>query len=88
MNTIEKKIDPEYFDAIESGRKKFELRLGDFNVAEGDVLVLREFDREKQTYSGRSLEKKVTYVRKFDVNKLWWPIEDINQHGLQIINFD
>ena len=86
MNTIEKKIDPEYFDAIESGKKKFELRLGDFDISEGDILVLREFDREKQAYSGRSVEKKVTYVRKFDVNKLWWPIEDINRHGLQIIN--
>ena len=88
MNKIEKKIDPEYFDAIVSGKKKYELRLGDFEISDGDILILREFDRSTQAYTGREVEKKVTYVWKFDISKLWWSLEDINRHGLQIIGIE
>jgi ASC-1-like (ASCH) protein len=42
MTTIRKKIQPQYFDAILSGKKNFELRLNDFDVKEGDVLILEE----------------------------------------------
>ncbi len=44
MAIINKKIWPEYFDAITSGKKKYELRLNDFEVNEGDTLVLEEWD--------------------------------------------
>lgn len=40
MASIKKKIWPEYFDAVASGKKKYELRLDDFVVKEGDTLVL------------------------------------------------
>lgn len=88
MHKIEKKIDPEYFEAIASGKKKYELRLGDFEIAEGDVLVLKEYDRTKGEYTGRNIEKRVTYVKKFNVNNLFWPIKDINQYGLQMISLE
>lgn len=39
-----KKVWPEYFENILSGKKKYELRLNDFDVKEGDVLVLEEWD--------------------------------------------
>jgi len=42
MTTIKKKIWPEYFEAVESNKKKFELRLNDFEINEGDTLVLEE----------------------------------------------
>ena len=42
MVRIEKKIVPQYFDAVASGKKKHELRLADWACKEGDVLVLRE----------------------------------------------
>ncbi|MBN2198110.1 DUF3850 domain-containing protein [Candidatus Wolfebacteria bacterium] len=32
MATIKKKIRPEYFELVSSGKKKFELRLADFDV--------------------------------------------------------
>lgn len=42
MTNIHKKINPEYFNAILSGKKNFELRLNDFDINEGDTMVLEE----------------------------------------------
>lgn len=88
MNKIEKKIWPEYFDAVVSGKKKFELRLNDFEIQEGDALFLREWDPKTKQYTGRTIEKKVTYVGKFNIDKLFWPEEDIKQKGLQVISLE
>ncbi len=85
---IKKKIWPEYFEAIISGKKKYELRLNDFDVNEGDVLILEEWDPTTKEYTGRSCSKKVTYVGKFDINDLFWPKEDIEEKGLQVISIE
>ena len=37
---IEKKIWPEYFDDVKSGKKKFELRLADFRMLVALLLVM------------------------------------------------
>jgi hypothetical protein len=87
MATIKKKVWPEYFDAIVSGKKNYELRLNDFEVNEGDVL-LEEWDPATKGYTGRTVEKKVTYVGKFKMDKLFWPIEEINEKGIQIISLE
>lgn len=88
MATIHKKILPEYFDAIASGKKKFELRLNDFHIEAGDTLVLEEWDGKKKEYTGRQLEKKATYVRAFKIDELFWPKEEILEKGIQIISFE
>lgn len=88
MATIEKKIWVDYYEDLLSGKKKYELRLGDFKVKEGDTLFLREWDKNKNEYTGRELKKKVTYARKFDVNNLYWPKEEIDKHGLQILSLE
>lgn len=48
MAAIHKKIWPEFFELIMSGKKKTEVRLGDFEVHEGDVLVFEEWDKDRQ----------------------------------------
>ena len=84
---IEKKVLKKYFQLILDGKKTYELRLGDFECKEGDMLVLKEWDEGKKEYTGRVLEKTVTYVGK-NINKLpFWTEEEINKHGLQIISF-
>ena len=88
MAVIKKKIKPEYFKHVLSGKKKAELRLADFKVKEGDTLVLREWDAEAKSYTGRMVRKKVTYVGKFKTNSLHWPEEDIKKYGLQIISME
>ena len=88
MAVIEKKIWPEYFDAVVSGKKKYELRLNDFDAKVGDTLVLKEWNPETKKYTGHSVEKKITYVGKFDINKLFWPKEEIEKRGLQIFSIE
>lgn len=83
---IEKKIRPEFFDKISSGEKNFELRLADWECAPGDILVLREWDPEKKDYSGRVLEKEVSYVLKTKDVKFFTP-EEIEKYGWRIISF-
>lgn len=88
MAIIKKKIWPEYFEAVASGEKKYELRLDDTAINAGDTLLLEEWDPHKKVYTGRTTEKKVTYVGHFDVEKLFWPLEEVKEKGLQIISLE
>ena len=54
------KILPEYFDAIVSGKKTFEVRFNDRDYQVDDILLLQEWVDGQ--YTGRSLEVKVTYL--------------------------
>ena len=60
MAIIHKKVWPEYFEKIISGKKKLELRLADFEINEGDILVLEEWDKDKKEYTERKIEVTVT----------------------------
>lgn len=86
MAKIEKKVWPKYFAAILRGDKTFEIRLADFDCRQGDVLVLREWNPEKKTYTGRTLEKQVIYVVKTK-DLPFWSQEEVKKYGYQIIGF-
>ncbi len=88
MSVIKKKVWPEYFNAIASGKKNYELRLDDFKVKEGDILVLEEWNPETKQHTGRKVERKVTYVGKFKIDKLFWPEEEVKEKGIQIISLE
>lgn len=82
----EKKVLPEYFQQIHNGKKNFELRLADWECQTGDTLVLREWNPLTQEYTGRTLEKEITYVLKTkDID--FWSKEEIDRYGYQIISF-
>jgi len=85
---IEKKVWPKYFEAIVSGKKRYELRLADWECKEGDILVLREWNPETKEYTGRQIEKKVAYVTRFKLDDLFWSKEEIEKHGIQIISLE
>jgi 8-oxo-dGTP pyrophosphatase MutT (NUDIX family) len=87
MSTIHKKVWPVYFEKILSGQKKLELRLADFDIQEGDDLMLEEWDPEKKAYTGRQIETTVTYVLKTK-HQPFWPQEDVDRYGFQIIQFE
>lgn len=85
MAIIKKKITPEYFELVSNGKKKFELRLADFNVEEGDTLLLEEYKEGKPT--GRKVEKRVGYILKFDLDK-FGQRKEIEEKGLYVISIE
>lgn len=87
MAIIRKKIWKEYFGQVASGKKKFELRLADFEIKEGDILVLEEWDKDKKEYTGRKVEVIATYILKTKGQTFWSP-EEVEKYGFQIIQFE
>lgn len=65
MRVHELKTDPKYYERVLLGQKRFELRLNDRGYQLGDVLILREFDRHRDKYSGRVLTVKVKFVTDY-----------------------
>ena len=84
MAVIKKKIWPEFFKLVESGKKKFELRLADFKVKKGDTLILEEYNPKTKKYTGRKIKKKVKSLIKINPAKMY-PIKDIKKHGFYIM---
>lgn len=55
------KVWPEFWPALESGEKTFEIRYNDREFRVGDTLLFREWSMVTG-YSGRELRKRVTYL--------------------------
>lgn len=53
---------PDFFEAVRTGRKTFEVRLNDRDFRVGDRLQLNEFDPETEQYSGRAYAVDVVYL--------------------------
>ncbi len=85
MKFIKKKAWPEYFEKVLSGEKTYDLRLADWKIEPGDVLLLQEWDPEAQIYTGREISKKAGYVGKTKPNDIWTN-EEIDKYGYQIIS--
>ncbi len=86
MAIIQKKIWPKYFELVKSGKKKFELRLADFKIKQGDILLLEEWNPKTKKYTGRKIKKKVNYVLKFRLNDFGQK-KEIEKKGLYVIQF-
>ena len=74
----ELKILPKYFQDVIEGIKTFEIRKDDRDFKIGDILLLEEYDSNKEyvdindnltNYSGRKIVKEITYILK-DVDGL------------------
>lgn len=86
MAIIRKKIWPKYFDLVSAGKKRFELRVADFEINEGDILVLEEWDQKINQYTGRKIEKKIDFVLKIGLDD-FGQRKDIEEKGLFVIQF-
>lgn len=84
---IKKKTWPEYFNKILNGEKNAELRLADFNLNKGDILILEEYDPKTKQYTGRTIRKKVKNLTKFNPAEMHNP-EDIKKFGFYIIELE
>lgn len=88
MKIIKKKIWPEYFEKVGCGKKKFEVRLADFDIEEGDILVLEEYDPKIKQYTGRSIRKKASYIMHTKNMEKMVKKEDIEKYGFHIIQLE
>lgn len=88
MKEIKKKTWPEYFELVIAGKKRFEIRLADFDIKEGDILVLEEYNPKTKQYTGRSIKKKVSFVRNTKIMEQMHKKEDIEKYGLYIIGIE
>lgn len=57
---IEKKILPEYFEAVIEDKKHFEISKDEDDVQIDDAIILKEYDGER--YTGRVTGRNITYV--------------------------
>ena len=62
MKIHELKCWPEFFAPIHDGTKPFDLRKNDRRFKVGDKLHLREYDDRKNTYTGREVHRRITYM--------------------------
>jgi ribosomal protein S17 len=83
---IRKKTWKDGFEKILSGEKTFDARLANFTCKPGDILILEEYDPKLKKYTGRKIEKKVTFVLNTKTQK-YWSQSDIKNIGLQLISF-
>ncbi len=51
-----------YYQAIEDGRKRFEIRKNDRAFSVGDKLVLQEWDHVAEAYTGNNITVYVVYL--------------------------
>lgn len=90
MRTVTKKVDTEWFEMILSGKKKFELRLADFDFKDGDILRLEEWivQEGERKLTGRVIEKVATYVRKPDLKEWIKQQPELVEKSFYVIQFD
>lgn len=84
MTEVRKKCWPEFFQLVTSGKKNAEIRLADFGLKAGDMLILEEWDPKTKKYTGRKLQKRVKAVQKLDVSR-FHSMEEIRKSGLYLI---
>jgi hypothetical protein len=53
---------PEIFNWMISGAKMFDARKNDRDYQCGDYLILREWNQETSSYTGRQITRQVTYI--------------------------
>jgi hypothetical protein len=58
----ELKTWPAFFQSVLDGSKPFELRRHDRPFAEGDWLILREWNPATKEYTGRECARSISYV--------------------------
>ena len=53
---------PEFFQEISNG-KPFDVRKNDRRYTVGDTLRLREYDDRKGSFTGRVIDRRITYIQ-------------------------
>lgn len=57
---------PEFFAAVRSGIKTFEVRLNDREYQVGDRLLIKEWDKDTECFTGNAVSRDVQYVTNYN----------------------
>ncbi|MDP3948582.1 MAG: DUF3850 domain-containing protein [bacterium] len=87
MAEIRKKMWLAEFEAVLAGKKKIDIRVADFEVKDGDTLVLEEWNPDTKQYTGRSIGSKVVHVMKFKIDD-YGQQQEIQNKGLYAIQLE
>lgn len=82
---IGKNVQQEYFEEVVKGKKRFEVRLADFECKPGDILVLKEQKRGTRQPTGRKLECEVLYKLNTKEIEKFYTKEEVDKYGLVIL---
>jgi len=63
MAIIKKKCWPEYYEKFVAGERTFELRLADFDLVDGDTIIMEEYNPQTKQYTGRQYSKPEASAR-------------------------
>lgn len=76
-------LDKEIFEKVKSKKKKFEVRLGNEEINEGDEIEIIQRD-SKGAPTKNKITRKVSYIE--NTKKLpYWSDDQINKLGFKII---
>jgi ASC-1-like (ASCH) protein len=84
---IRKKTWPELFQRMIDGKKTADVRLADFEIKEGDILIFEEYNSQTKKYTGRTLKKKVKNLNKVRLTDFNKP-EEIEKFGHWVIELE
>ncbi len=82
---IRKKVQQKYFQAVEEGRKRFEVRLADFKSKPGDTLILEEQEKETKKLTGRKIKCEVLYIFNIKEVEKFYKKEDLDKYRLVVL---
>ena len=86
MATIKKKTWPELFELVRTGKKRFDVRVAEFDVKAGDTLVLEEWDPKTGQFTGRSIQKTIDYAFTLKLDDFGQK-KEINERGIVVLQF-
>ena len=79
-------LDKEIFEKVKSGEKKFDIRLGNKEINEGDELIIIQRD-SKGNPTKNKIIKKARYV-EYTKRLHYWSNDEINKFGFKIIQLE
>jgi len=86
MSIVTKKCWPEFFKKFSSGERTLELRLADFDLKNGDTLILKEYNPKTKEYTGRQASFLCQKVEHSAKNPLqFYRVGEVEKHGFWII---
>ncbi len=76
-------LDKEIFEKVKSGEKKFEVRLGNKEINEGDKIEIIQRDSKGNPTKNKRIKKAeyIEYTKKLP----YWSDKEINKFGFKII---